>query len=63
MQNRINESLHQQGYRLAITSIGHGANPGDLLYARAAGPYAGGACQHRTDGTVLYEIGAHTIVT
>ena len=45
VQNRINESLHQQGYRLAITSIGHGANPGDLLYARAAGPYAGGACQ------------------
>ena len=34
VQNRINESLHQQGYRLAITSIGHGANPGDLLYAR-----------------------------
>ena len=47
VQNRINESLHQQGYRLAITSIGHGANPGDLLYARAAGPYAGGACAAR----------------
>jgi len=44
VQHRINESLHKQGYRLA-TSIGHGANPGDLLYARAAGPYAGGACQ------------------
>lgn len=66
VQNRINESLHKQGYRLA-TSIGHGAKPGDLLYARAAGPYAGGACQATgptgPDRPIVYEISAHTNVT
>ena len=69
VQNRINESLHQQGYRLAITSIGHGSvQTPETCCTRAPQvrtPAVPALPGHRTDGTVLYEIliGAHTIVT